>query len=80
MIEARASCSKVYLYFMEKGRQARHRIPRNSCLFWQLPGDFSNLACDYQKRDICAAFPVSSLLGANCVEFLRLSLFCDKAF
>ena len=23
--------SKVYLYFMKKERQARHRIPRNSC-------------------------------------------------
>ena len=32
MIKARASSSKVYLYFMKKGRQARHRIPRNSCL------------------------------------------------
>ena len=33
MIKARASGSKVYLYFMKKGRQARHRIPRNSCLY-----------------------------------------------
>ena len=32
MIKARASGSKVYLYFMKKGRQARHRILRNSCL------------------------------------------------
>ena len=32
MIKARASGSKVYLYFMKKGRQARHRIPRNFCL------------------------------------------------
>ena len=31
MIKARASGSKAYLYFMKKGRQARHRIPRNSC-------------------------------------------------
>ena len=31
LIKARASGSKVYLYFMKKGRQARHRIPRNSC-------------------------------------------------
>ena len=31
MIKARASGSKVNLYFMKKGRQARHRIPRNSC-------------------------------------------------
>ena len=31
MIKAKASGSKVYLYFMKKGRQARHRIPRNSC-------------------------------------------------
>ena len=31
MIKARASGSKVCLYFMKKGRQARHRIPRNSC-------------------------------------------------
>ena len=31
MIKARASGSKVYLYFMKKGRQARHRIPWNSC-------------------------------------------------
>ena len=31
MIKARASGSKVYLYFMKKGRQARHRILRNSC-------------------------------------------------
>ena len=31
MTKARASGSKVYLYFMKKGRQARHRIPRNSC-------------------------------------------------
>ena len=29
---ARASSSKVYLYFMKKGRQARHRIPGNYCL------------------------------------------------
>ena len=35
MIKARASGSKVSLYFMKKGRQARHRIPRNSCyIFW----------------------------------------------
>ena len=33
MIKARASGSKVYLYFVEKGRQARHRIPRNSCYY-----------------------------------------------
>ena len=33
MIKARASGSKVYLYFMKKGRQARHRIPRNSCIY-----------------------------------------------
>ena len=33
MIKARASGSKVYLYFMRKGRQARHRIPRNSCVY-----------------------------------------------
>ena len=32
MIKARASGSKVYLYFIKKGRQARHRIPRNSCV------------------------------------------------
>ena len=32
MIKARASGSKVYLYIMKKGRQARHRIPRNSCI------------------------------------------------
>ena len=32
MIKARASGSKVYLYFMKKGGQARHRIPRNSCV------------------------------------------------
>ena len=31
MIKARVSGSKVYLYFMKKGRQARHHIPRNSC-------------------------------------------------
>ena len=31
MIKARALGSKVYLYFMKKGRQVRHRIPRNSC-------------------------------------------------
>ena len=31
MIKARASGSKVYPYFMKKGRQARRRIPRNSC-------------------------------------------------
>ena len=30
MVKARASGSKVCLYFMKKGRQARHRIPRNS--------------------------------------------------
>ena len=34
MIKARASGSKVYLYFMKKGRQARHRIPRNSCIYF----------------------------------------------
>ena len=34
MIKARASGSKVNLYFMKKGRQARHRIPRNSCFFF----------------------------------------------
>ena len=31
MIKGRASGSKVYLYFMKKGTQARHRISRNSC-------------------------------------------------
>ena len=31
MVKARASGSKVYLYLMKKGRQARHCIPRNSC-------------------------------------------------
>ena len=36
MIKARASGSKVYLYFMKKGRQARHRILRNSCCYKQL--------------------------------------------
>ena len=35
IIKARASGSKVYLYFMKTGRQARHRIPRNSCYTWQ---------------------------------------------
>ena len=34
---ARASGSKVYLYFMKKGRQARHRIPRTSCYKKNLP-------------------------------------------
>ena len=29
---ARTSDSKVYFYFMKKGRQSRHRIPRDSCL------------------------------------------------
>ena len=38
MIKARASGSKVYLYFMKKGRQARHRIPRNSCSFFSMGG------------------------------------------
>ena len=33
MIKARASGSKVYLYFMKRGRQAIHRIPRNSCVY-----------------------------------------------
>ena len=32
MLKARASGLKVYVYFMTKGRQARHRIPRNSCV------------------------------------------------
>ena len=32
MIKARASGSNVYLNFMKKGRQARHRIPQNSCI------------------------------------------------
>ena len=36
MIKARASGSKDYLYFMKKGRQARHRIPRNSCFIFNL--------------------------------------------
>ena len=43
MITARASGSKVYLYFMKKGRQARHRIPRNSCY------DMT-LSIEYQRR------------------------------
>ena len=37
MIKARASGSKVYLYFMKKGRQARYRIPWNSCLTLKAP-------------------------------------------
>ena len=37
MIKARSSGSKVYLYFMKKGRQARHRIPRNSCFGFNGP-------------------------------------------
>ena len=32
MIKAKASGSKVYLYFMKKGRQARQRNPRNACV------------------------------------------------
>ena len=36
MIKARASGSKVYLYFMKKGRKARHCIPRNSCSYHEL--------------------------------------------
>ena len=30
--------SSFCVYFMKKGRQARHRIPRNSCyfIFWQI--------------------------------------------
>ena len=39
MIKARASGTKVYLYFMKKGRQARHGIPRNSC-FKKLIGSY----------------------------------------
>ena len=35
MIKARGSGSKVYLYFMKKGRQARHRIPWNSCFLFR---------------------------------------------
>ena len=37
MIKARASGSNVYLYFIKKGRQARHRIPRNSCALKNMP-------------------------------------------
>ena len=37
MIKARASGSKVYLYFMKKSRQARHRILRNSCVHKLIP-------------------------------------------
>ena len=37
MTKARASGSKVYLYFMKKGRQARHRIPQNSCFVLVCP-------------------------------------------
>ena len=56
MIKARASGSKVYLYFMKKGRQARHRIPRNSCLYIDkchnsLTND-GNLSINNPKRDV----------------------------
>ena len=44
MIKARASGSKVYLYFMKKGRQARHRIPRISCV--KLESAYSNTISD----------------------------------
>ena len=57
MIKARASGSKVYLYFMKKSRQARHRIPRNSCCLsdlvfapfslYQPPPDKSNTVREY---------------------------------
>ena len=43
MIKARASGSKVYLYFMKKGRQARHRIPRNSCKSHIINGPINKL-------------------------------------
>ena len=49
MIKARASGSKVYLCFMKKGRQARHRIPRNSCwedfLFKESKQEVTKIVC-----------------------------------
>ena len=60
MIKARASGSKVYLYFMKKGRQARHRIPRNSCFskqkvsqYIQCPSVYNYYGSNCQSTGIC---------------------------
>ena len=66
MIKARASGSKVYLYFMKKGRQARHRIQRNSCC------GISTFLLPFflKKKSQGALTGVGELNGANTVTNL----------
>ena len=54
MIKARASSSKVYLYFMEKSRQVRHCISRNSCFI--LPNNLKNLDPSYKMDSSLNSF------------------------
>ena len=57
MIKAKASGSKVYLYFMKKGRQARHRIPRNSCYL------YSACMANSPNPEQSAPFPLDFLVS-----------------
>ena len=65
---ARASGSKVYLYFMKKGRQARHRIPQNSCAMLQLI-----LKAQIRPRGY-KTFPCSALLSMKFYLLISIKL------
>ena len=68
MIKARASGSKVYLYFMKKGRQARHRIPRNSC--------FNCILLTYDQGSYCSLMIKG--LSKNQMQSNKLHFTVDK--
>ena len=68
MIKARASGSKVYLYFMKKGRQVRHRIPRNSCFF--LSSCFNPRQIYFLLKYFNLIYCVLSLKGVEIVQMI----------
>ena len=67
MIKVRASGSEVYLCFMKKGRQARHRIPRNSCAAFIISGLWK---LDSFRVSLKTAFCKEAALGRGwCCSF-----------
>ena len=82
MIKARASGSKVYLYFMKKGRQARHRILRNSCYYLSVFGDTYHLCMDVLADLIfqSSPLPYSFIMCLLCFQKLNSAIIYDRDY
>ena len=74
MIKARALGSKVYLYFMKKGRQVRHRIPLNSGLFISPYTYFSSFSEYYP-----ATIRYSSVVLGRFIEQVNAECFMQES-